>query len=755
MPNVEFSFCHRFVLSLFVIYLLVFNIAHAQHDKLDSLSALLITMARDSSRVKVLLQLSREMYRSGRYDDEARYATEGLKLSKMLNYANGEGEALAILGHVAMRKGSYDSALQYLEKAKVLFTARKNFRSLANVHLFTGQVNDYLAKYNIALDQYKTALELIESYPDAVIEFKILNSTGITHFNKGSYETALEYYVRALKVSERFEDKLYYASVLNNIGVVYMSILQYDDALQYFLKYLQTMRAMGQTRFVAVAMLNAGEAFMKKQSYPNAIQYLDSALATYHLVNEKRGMSLSHSNLGDCYMVLNDYANAETHYNACIAIAESIRSEEALLRGLLGGTDLYLKKGEKEKAARYLERANEIAKNTGSMLWLEKAYLFNSKLDSARANYKGAYNWFKTYSALNDSLFNERKSQQVLQLRELYESEKKDKEILLLSEAKKIEELKASSNQKLLFVSIGFFVIIITATSYWLYVKSRHSAILREQNSKITNANNELKKLVDKVEEQNKALAQKNEALEDLHREKDGLIGVVAHDLRAPLNRISGLVQLLSAGRQLTHDDNEIIRVIEKVCNQGNGLIKDLLEINQYENSESVAMANVEITAHVEALLSHYDASLSKKDLKLFFEHEGTVTVATNVHYLDRILDNIVTNAIKFSPTGREIYVKIFQKDTAVQIVVEDQGQGFHPDDLPHLFRKFKKLSARPTGGESSTGLGLSIVKTLAEKVGGSVNIESEWGKGAAVTIALPCELKHNHSNLVFSAQKN
>jgi signal transduction histidine kinase len=127
----------------------------------------------------------------------------------------------------------------------------------------------------------------------------------------------------------------------------------------------------------------------------------------------------------------------------------------------------------------------------------------------------------------------------------------------------------------------------------------------------------------------------------------------------------------------------------------------------------------------------------------MFFEYKKPLTLTTAVDFLNRILDNIITNAIKFSPYGHNIYVKVLKEkqDAAVKIIIQDEGPGFHTDDIPHLFRKFKKLSARPTAGESSTGLGLSIVKSLVDKVKGSITVESTWGKGASFIISLPLEI--------------
>jgi signal transduction histidine kinase/Tfp pilus assembly protein PilF len=739
----DFPFLRRIIYSCIVIFPL-FATSHlrAQQEKIDSLKTLIGNHnGEDTLRVNAMVQLTRYLYWSGQYEEALQYAHGARKLSKKLGFYKGEGNSWIASGHTYLRRGQYDSALRHFGQARSSFTAITNYRSLANSHVFTGQAYDYLAEYDKALEHYRIALGYIESYPDDAIMFKILNSTGVTHFKKGSYEMALEYYLKSLKICEKLNDKLYYASTLNNIGVVHMSILQYGEALKYFLLYLKTMKELQHTQSIAVAMLNVGEAHMNLRHYTDAVHYLDSALVIYRQIDEKRGQSLTHSNLGDSYRNLHDYANAGKHYDEAIHIAEDIKSDEALVKALIGATELYLKTGDTKKAAVHLERAQATAKRIGSMLELEKAYLYNSKLDSARGNYREAYQWFKKYSALNDSLFNESKSRQVLQMRELYESEKKDKEIILLSEAKKLEELKLSGNRKLLWVSVIFFVTIIICILYWVYVKSRHSTVLKDQNEKISDANRELKKLVDKVEDQNKMLAQKNETLEDLHREKDGLIGVVAHDLRSPLNRIAGLTQILAFNNNLSGEEKEIIDIIQKVCKDGNGLIRDLLDINQYENSEALNVTTVALTHYVSALLGHYTHHLDKKDLKMFFEYETEASIVTDASYLDRILDNIITNAIKFSPAGRNIYVRILKQRDTVKIVIQDEGQGFHPDDLPHLFRKFKKLSARPTAGESSTGLGLSIVKSLVEKIRGSIRVDSAWGKGATFVIELPLDI--------------
>jgi signal transduction histidine kinase len=692
----------------------------------------------DTTRATILIALTRQLYRAGRHDEALKYAAEARVISRAMQYPKGEGNAWIASGHAYLRMGDYDSALAHFHKGHAAFTEAHALGRLADTYLYIGQAYDHQARYKEALEQYRAALTVLEERPHEDMQVRVLNSIGITYFNRGSYELALEHYLQAMKISATFPDKLYYATIVNNIGVVKMATTQYDEALRYFRLYRAAAREMNHPQSEAVALLNIGEACIGMKLYKEANQHLDSALTRYGQMGDKRGMSFAEANLGDSYRNMGWFLNAETYYNESIGIAREIHSDEALVKSLLGLTDLYIRMQQPRRAMAPLAEVRAAADRSDAMPWMEKVYLYSSRLDSARGDYRSAYQWFKKYSHLNDSLFNERKSQQVAQMQELYESEKKDKEITLLSEAKKMEELKLSSNRTLLIISIIFFVLLTGLILYWGYIKSRYARDVSEQHERISEAYEELKVLMDRVEEQNKMLAAKNEALEELHREKDGLISVVAHDLRSPLNRIAGLATLVELGQPLDTDGKELVTMMQKVCAEGNGLIRDLLDINQFAQQEALALAPLNLGQFVGALAAHYTGALEKKQLTMVVHNDSDSVVQTDSHCLNRILDNILTNAIKFSPPGKRIFVETESQPAAVTIRIRDEGPGFHPEDLSRVFRKFTRLSARPTGGEGSTGLGLSIVKSLVEKLSGTVQLESVWGHGATFVITLP-----------------
>jgi signal transduction histidine kinase len=110
----------------------------------------------------------------------------------------------------------------------------------------------------------------------------------------------------------------------------------------------------------------------------------------------------------------------------------------------------------------------------------------------------------------------------------------------------------------------------------------------------------------------------------------------------------------------------------------------------------------------------------------------------TEPNQLRRVLENLLSNALKFSPSGKTVQISLTQSAGVHRIAIKDQGPGISPADQKNLYRKFHKLSARPTGGESSSGLGLAIVKTLVEQLGGEIALTSEVGVGSSFVVSFP-----------------
>lgn len=280
-------------------------------------------------------------------------------------------------------------------------------------------------------------------------------------------------------------------------------------------------------------------------------------------------------------------------------------------------------------------------------------------------------------------------------------------------------------------ISIGaFFLASLLLLVIILQVRAYY--ILKRQNSIITKQSIEIQK-------QNEALARQNQQLNDLNVEKQQIIGVVSHDLKGPFNRIFAIMQLMSmSGDNLTDDQKEYVGKIHQIAVDGLNMVRNLLDSRQIEEKIlDLTLEPIELKPYVSSFVKNFRTVADRKKINLHFKSPDGVVVMADRLYLSRILDNLLSNAIKFSEKEKNVTVSIENSGEQALLTVTDEGPGISEEDQKKLYLKFQKLTARPTGGESSTGLGLSIVKTLIEKMGGHVNCKSQLGKGAAFSITL------------------
>ena len=145
-----------------------------------------------------------------------------------------------------------------------------------------------------------------------------------------------------------------------------------------------------------------------------------------------------------------------------------------------------------------------------------------------------------------------------------------------------------------------------------------------------------------------------------------------------------------------------------------------------------------ELGVLMRGVAANYDAKARAKKQELAIsEDHGPLVAFADQHSAIQIFDNLVSNAVKYSPSGKRIDIRLKRREEMIRFEVQDQGPGLDQEDLRKMFGKFARLSAKPTGGETSTGLGLSIVKKMVEAAGGTVWCESEPGKGSTFVVEL------------------
>jgi signal transduction histidine kinase len=248
-----------------------------------------------------------------------------------------------------------------------------------------------------------------------------------------------------------------------------------------------------------------------------------------------------------------------------------------------------------------------------------------------------------------------------------------------------------------------------------------------------------------------KTFRQLQEALHDLSHsntqllqadaEKSEILGVAAHDLKNPLNEIMGFAKLIVTKKNASMEQvQEDAREILKASTHMHQLVSDLLDMQAIEEGSFVLKkAFFDLAEPTAEVVSDHLPVAARKQIALELEsaQEAAVVQADHSAVL-QVLNNLISNAIKYSPPGRAIFVRVRVEGADAVAEVQDQGPGISPEDRAHLFKKFARLSARPTAGESSTGLGLSIVKRLMDLMGGTVVCHSAPGQGATFVVRFP-----------------
>jgi two-component system sensor histidine kinase/response regulator len=232
-----------------------------------------------------------------------------------------------------------------------------------------------------------------------------------------------------------------------------------------------------------------------------------------------------------------------------------------------------------------------------------------------------------------------------------------------------------------------------------------------------------------------KELAKKNTQLTLAMEEKDNLLHIVAHDLKSPLNQTKALSNLMAFFVQEVSEAQDILKRITTASDNGLALIEELSTVANLESDrKSLQFEEIDVLEKLEPSIKNFKVVASRKNITINVICKGRCVVNTYPPYLIRIVENLLSNAIKFSPNNRTVNITLEGINGGV-ITLEDQGPGFSKEDERRLFRKFQRLSALPTGGENSTGLGLYIVKILAERIQADISLKSEKGEGSSFEI--------------------
>lgn len=698
---------------LIKLFLVIFSIAIAQPDnELDSLTQLLKSR-NTTSNEKIIIFLELASYHiDGEVLKTLSYADSALKIIHQLpEYNSYLPEAYLMKGAAYKKQSIHDKALLFLNKGLEYATQYDNKEVEASIYGELARVAEMTSENVKALELNQKALDIHIESKDTLGIVEIYNSIGIIYWNKHEYDQALAYYKKAVALNNSTGDIVANARLTNNIGLIFQSMDQYDSALNYFRGAL---------------------------NYINPDQH-------------KFGYALINNNLGINYRSINQYDQALHHFN----IAHQLQLEMNDLYGLGLVNDnisrVYKIQGKYEQSLSHLKKGFKYAQQTGNMDLLASISGHMAEVYELIGDYKNAYSQQKLAKSYSDSLQEKSLTNELAELEVKYQVKQQQAENDLLKAENELNVATLKNKDFLVIASIIFSVLIFTllVMAYRaLRIRRKSSQIIEEKNIKLESLYKEVELQKEsigiqknEIERQNTELTNKNKYLEELNYEKNSLMAIVAHDLKSPLNSIGGIANILPTIGPINNEQNEFLALISKVVESSRILIQDLMDLSALENKEiKVNLQPIAINEIIQSCQAKYTAQAQHKSISLAVSEtiDDSIIINSDAQFIERVMQNLISNAIKFSPSGTTIQMGSKLKEGQIQFFVKDEGPGISTQDQKYLFRKFHKLSAKPTGGETSTGLGLSIVKVLMEELKGIIYVDSEVGCGSTFICALP-----------------
>ncbi len=636
----------------------------------------------------------------------------------------------------SLYKINAEESLKYADSALQLAQKIRDTLETANAHRNRGRASWVMGKYRIAQEEYKLALDLFKRLGEKDLISGVLNNLGNIHRAEGNYSLALEQYLQSLKIAEEgsTDDALLAQGfAMNNIGNIYFDLQRFDDAILYHKKTVELGKKVQylDKLVLCLGLSNIGVTLAKQQKHSEAVPYLLSAIQELETTSFREDLANVLKNLTDSYAALGKHQEAIACGERSLSIAESIPAKRSIADAARALADAYLTAKKSAKALDYALRSIRVSEEIHHQEKLLNALKSASRASDDLGRHEEAMRYLQRFVVVNDSIYKNASAKAIAQIQTQYDVEKREQRIQFLQKEK---ELQDSQHERDIVIrnalGLGIIVLIaIVGLSAYLY-RLKHETELR------------LRKQQDLLERVNAELTEANLF-------KMQMLSIAAHDLKNPLGAITGFAELLeSSPLEDTATRHIVLQNIKDLGERMLHLIKDILDAAKLEMGKlTLLREKFSLSFLVVSVAEQYMSAAVAKRQTINLDVASDCNVVGDEERLRQVLDNLVSNAVKYSPHGKTIIVRL-ETDTSSNhhpysppsyiIEVQDEGPGFSDEDKTKLFGFFQRLSARPTGGESSNGVGLAIVKNIVEAHQGEIFVESELGKGTTFRVRLP-----------------
>ena len=644
----------------------------------------------------------------------------------------------------AYRLSHPDSTIHY---SNIVVNSKANSSEKATALNFRGIAYVYKEDFAQALISYRQALDKALQVQDSVQMAYTYNNLGRLFLSQGDRVKAHGYINDALAI---FINKQH----TEGMGYCYMSLVQLYELqndttkiLNLLQKTLAIREEINDIHGQISIFQELADYRLNSQRFGQAEKDLQRAMALSSSVEDQISIAEINLSLAESWYYQNNYTQSMAYLRKALTAAGASNNTRILSSINLLLAKNYYNQGKYRQARIYFLDVVDTTTKEVSLKQQVEAYYFLTKIFETLERYPNALRYYQDYIAAKDSLHDIEKAISVERLENRLTMEEQDKkyELLKASEARNQEVLQQAKFRNIAKNIILILVLLLFVTVLAFYKRVRQkNRLLEGQKNQIEDKNRKIISQNLQITQQNDKLFNQNQRLQAIDQERETLLSIVTHDLKAPFQRIKGLTEVLAMGIDDGNEENQrYLDMIRNTSQDGSALVNNLLNASVLEKEKTLSLEDINLEEFTNKLKDTFESQLLAKEIDLQLQVEPGITIQSDPLFLGQIMDNLVSNAVKYSPSNTKVRISARQIEAnQVRLIVEDEGPGFSSEDKKHLYQKFKRLSARPTNGESSHGLGLAIVKILSERLNSTIELESEAGQGSKFILTCPTKIE-------------
>lgn len=565
------------------------------------------------------------------------------------------------------------------------------------------------SRYDEALRLHIRGLDMARAVGDSSEWIQALNNIATDYRRMGMLDVAQSYHYQALTLCDESADTTYQmrknrVKALNGLGNIYLSIYSYDDADSVFRQALEGEHQLGSATGQAINYANLGSIYSARGDDEKALDYYRQSMFYNKKDSNLLGMALCHLYFGNIYERRQQYDLALREYEQSDRMMTDLKDLWHALEPRLALASVYYHTHEDAKALALLDRADATARQINSWEHIVEIHHLYFQLMQRQGRYHEALDHHLIATAYQDSILDNEKLDRIHNIGINIERTRQQ-EMVNMAQNELQTEKRIRQQSAWLF---GLTVILLLAViSALLYVqRMRHHSM---------------------------------EMMREASRLREDFFTNITHEFRTPLTVILGLSRKIRENTEVPQSVSDKASTIERQGNRLLTLVTQLLDISKVKSV--IGEPNWQhgnICAQVAMLLETYIDYAANRGVTLKYHYDKAIEMDFVPDYVNKVMSNLVSNALKFTPNGGTISVNLYQRGDRLHIDVSDTGHGISSDKLAHIFEPF--YTTGDMGEAKGTGIGLALTQEIISHLDGTITAESQVGKGTTFHIVMPIQ---------------